>query len=105
MNRSPYEPTRAPLLEQREHGVRWPRALAVWWSAAWRGALYALPGGFVFAALGGFLAVITGAQEQAAIYGAIGGYLVSIPLSMLAMKQALSKHLESLVAEHKQDVA
>jgi hypothetical protein len=105
MNRSPYEPTNAPLLDHREHEVGWRRALAVWWSAAWRGALYTVPGGFVFGALGGLLASIIGVPEQASIYGAVGGYLASIPLSMLAMKQALTKHLASLVAERRQDVA
>lgn len=105
MNQNPYEPTKAPLIEQRQTGIRWGKALAVWWSAAWRGALYAIPGGFVLGAIGGVLAVATGVPEKAQIYGAIGGYIASIPLSMLAMKHALSKHIASLVAEHARDVA
>ena len=78
--------------------VHWPKALAVWWSAAWRGALYGLLGGFVFGALGGIVAGFMGAADQAGIYGAIGGYVASIPASMLGLKQALSRHLPSLIA-------
>jgi hypothetical protein len=100
VNTNPYEPTRAPLLEQRESGVRWGKALAVWWSAAWRGALYATPGGFVLGTLVDVVARLTDVPDnKAQIYAAVGGYLVSIPLSMLALKHALSKHLSSLVAE------
>ncbi len=40
-----------------------------------------------------------GMAEAAQIYGVVGTYAVSIPLSMLAMKQALSRHVASLVAE------
>ena len=78
--------------------LQWPKALAVWWSAAWRGALYGLVGGFVFGAVGGFVAALTGAADQASVYGAIGGYVASIPASMLGLKQALSRHLPSLLA-------
>lgn len=78
--------------------VQWPKALAVWWSAAWRGALYGLIGGFVFGAIAGFVAGFMGAADQAPFYGAIGGYVASIPASMLGLKQALSRHLPSLIA-------
>jgi len=98
MNQNPYEPTKSPLVDQREAVVSWRRALAVWWSAAWRGGLYAIPGGFLFGMLGGVLAAVTGAPQKAQLYAAIGGYLASIPLSMLALKQALTKHVGSLIA-------
>ena len=100
MTTNPYEPTRAPLLEKRESGVRWGKALAVWWSAGWRGALYAIPGGFVLGTVGSVVARLTEVPDRAQIYAVIGGYLASVPLSMLAMKHALSKHLPSLIAEH-----
>ena len=78
--------------------VHWPKTLAVWWSAAWRSALYGVVGGFVFGAVGGVIAGFTGAADQAGIYGAIGGWLASIPASMLGLKQSLSRHLPSLIA-------
>jgi len=78
--------------------VHWPRALAVWWSAAWRGALYGLVGGFVLGAVAGFVAGFMGAADQAPFYGAISGYIASIPASMLGLKQASTRHLPSLVA-------
>jgi hypothetical protein len=78
--------------------VGWPKALAVWWSAAWRGALYGLIGGFVLGSIGGVIAGVMSSPEQAGTYGAVGGYLASIPASMLGLKQALSKHLRSLIA-------
>jgi hypothetical protein len=78
--------------------IGWPQALAVWWSAAWRGFLYGAIGGFILGATGGFIAAVMSAPDKAGIYGAIGGYLASIPASMLGLKQALSRHLPSLIA-------
>ena len=78
--------------------IGWPKALAVWWSAAWRGFLYGAVGGFVLGAIGGFIAGVMSAPDRAGIYGAVGGYLASIPASMLGLKQALSRHLPSLIA-------
>lgn len=98
MERNPYAPPQARLREQRSMTIGWPKALAVWWSAAWRGGLYGLIGGFVFGAIGGVIASVMGAAEQAGIYGAVGGYIASIPASMLGLKQALSQHLPSLIA-------
>ena len=78
--------------------IGWPKALAVWWSAAWRGGLYGMIGGFVLGAIGGLVAGLMSAPEQAGKYGAVGGYIAAIPASMLGLKQALSRHLSSLVA-------
>jgi hypothetical protein len=39
-----------------------------------------------------------GEPQKAALYGAIAGYIAAIPASMLALKQALGKHLPSLAA-------
>ena len=79
--------------------IGWPKALAVWWSAAWRGSLYGAIGGFVLGAIGGLIAgVVMSAPDKVSLYGAVGGYLASIPASMLGLKQALSRHLPSLIA-------
>jgi hypothetical protein len=37
-----------------------------------------------------------GTPEKAALFGSVAGYVGAIPASMLALKHALSKHLESL---------
>lgn len=78
--------------------VTWKKALPVWWSAVWRGAVYGLLGGVVLGATGGALAVMLHTPDKATTYGTIGGYIASIPASMLGVKQALSKHLASLAA-------
>jgi hypothetical protein len=78
--------------------IGWKPALTVWWSAAWRGGLYGALGGIVLGGIGGAVAGIAHAPENASLYGAIGGYVASIPASMLGLKQSLSKHLRSLAA-------
>jgi hypothetical protein len=104
MDRNPYAAPQAAVRDPRV-GIRWPKALSVWWSAAWRGALYGMVGGFLLGAVGGVIAVVAGTPEQGAIYGAIGGYVAAIPASMLGLKQALSKHLASLVGSLDEKVA
>ena len=100
MDQNHYAATSAPLIEQHGLGVRWGRALAVWWSAAWRGFLYSFLAGFVFGAVAAAIGRRMGMAAEAQVYGVMATYAVSIPLSMLAMKQALSKHVASLVAEY-----
>ncbi|HTU68303.1 MAG TPA: hypothetical protein VMF52_20340 [Steroidobacteraceae bacterium] len=98
MSDNRYEPTTAPL-KTAVAPVRWRRALAVWWSASWRAALYALAGGFVFGFIAGLIAYAMGTPEKGGFYGSIAGYVASVPASMLGMKQALSRHIEALVDE------
>jgi hypothetical protein len=76
----------------------WNKALSVWWSIFWRSFLYGALLGFVFGFIGGVIAALMHHPENAAIYGMIGGYIASIPASMLAVKQGVEKHLQSLVA-------
>ena len=97
MTESPYAPPKATV-EKKAIEIRWSNALPVWWSFAWRGFLYGVLGGFALGAVGGAIAVATGVPEKAQFYGSIGGYIASIPATMLAVKQALSKHLASLAA-------
>lgn len=78
--------------------VSWSKALSVWWSMAWRGLIYSVLASFVLGAIGGVIAVVIHSPEKARVYGEIGGYIGSIPASMLALKQTLSKHLASLTA-------
>ena len=78
--------------------ISWGKALSVWWSIAWRGTIYGALGGFVLGFIGGFMAALMHAPEKAQFYGMIGGYIAAIPASMLAVKQAITKHLISLAA-------
>jgi len=78
--------------------ITWRKALSVWWSVAWRGVFYGTVAGFVLGCIGGVLAAVTRHPEKATLFGLIGGYVGSIPASMLGLKQALSKHLASLAA-------
>jgi hypothetical protein len=71
---------------------------------AWRGFFYGLAGGFVLGFIGGFIAAMHD-PSQAATYGTIGGYIAAIPASMLALKQALQKNMESLLAAAQQRAA
>lgn len=68
--------------------ISWKKALSVWWSTCWRGALYGVLAGFILGAIGGVIAAVTGNPGQASAYGTVGGYIGSIPASMLAVKQA-----------------
>jgi hypothetical protein len=44
------------------------------------------------------MAAMLQSPERASLYGMIGGYIASVPASMLAVKQAISKHLPALTA-------
>jgi hypothetical protein len=78
--------------------LSWGKALPIWWSIAWRGTIYGALGGFVLGFIGGFASALMHEPEKARLYGMIGGYIAAFPASMLAVKQAVSKHLPSLAA-------
>ncbi len=82
--------------------ITWKKLLPIWWSFAWRATIYGGIGGFILGFIGGFLAAAMGHPEKAALYGMLSAYIISIPASMLALKQALSKHLLSIasIANH-----
>ena len=76
--------------------ISWGTALVVWWSFAWRAFIYGAIAGFILGFVGGVVAGILQDAENAMLYAAIGGYIGGIPASMLAIKQALQKHIEML---------
>ena len=103
MSANPYSSPSARIADLKlRNEITWGQALPVWWSVVWRGFIYGLAGGFALGFIGGFIAALIGAPEKAALWGTIGGYIAGIPASMLAVKQAMSKHLLSLVriADH-----
>ena len=66
--------------------------LPIWWSMVWRGFLAGAVIGFVIGFGVGFLAALLGNPDAAGPWGAIAGTLVSIPVSLWAMRAAINKH-------------
>ena len=78
--------------------MSWKNTFPVWWSFVWRATVYGAALGSVLGAIAGAFAVLSGVPEKAGIYGGIAGWVGTIPASMLALKQALNKHLAALAA-------
>ena len=76
--------------------ISWEQALSIWWSIFGRGTLYGILTVFVLGFIGGVIAAGTGNPDLTNTYGTVGGYIVSILATILALKQAISKHLLSL---------
>jgi hypothetical protein len=81
----------------------WSEVPSIWWSIMWRTALYAgIPVGFVST----FLARLVYGAASPAFEDALLGYrfvfelALGVPLSMLALKFGLEKHLPLLREEH-----
>ena len=78
--------------------LKWNRLLPVWWSFFWRATIYGGVGGAILGALFGIIAGITGHLDKASFVGNIGGYIATVPASMLALRQTLNVHLGSLTS-------
>lgn len=76
--------------------ISWEQIKYVWWSIVWRNFVYGVIAGMVLGYIGGIIAISMDSPEKSIIFGSIAGFIGSIPTSMLAIKQALSKHLLSL---------
>jgi hypothetical protein len=71
--------------------VTWNRVLLIWWSLAWRSVVFGAVAGAVIGALIGAIAGILGHADKARQLGAIGGQIVSIPISWMVLKIILQK--------------
>ena len=78
--------------------IKWTDSMAVWWSFAWRSTLYGFVAGAACGAIAGGIAGATGHLDKAGQYGGLAGAIAGLGISMLAMKQALEKHLARLSA-------
>jgi hypothetical protein len=78
--------------------IGWDKTIPVWWSFFWRALIYGVAAGFVLGFIAGFGAAMMHSPQNARFAGMIAGYIGSIPASMFAFKQALTKHVASLVA-------
>ena len=72
-------------------GVTWDRVLTVWWSFVWRSVVFGAAAGAVVGALIGAAAGLLGHADKAREWGAIGGQIISIPISVFVLKIILQK--------------
>jgi hypothetical protein len=76
--------------------ISWKQAMPVWWSFFRRAVVYGLALGALLGFFIGLYAAFSGVPDRAALYGALAGWIGAVPASMLALKQAISKHLTRL---------
>lgn len=67
------------------------RTIPIWWAMFWRALVVSMLAGFVLGFIGGIVVVLIGQPELGGPVGAVLGWLVSIPVSIWAMKAALNK--------------
>ena len=72
--------------------ITYTQTLPIWWGMAWRGILLGFVAGAVAGFFAGILAGILGMPEKGVIFGAVSGYLVSIPVSIWALRRSLIAH-------------
>lgn len=65
--------------------------LSIWWSMTWRMVLVSFLVGLVLGAFGGLLAFAAGVPELSSFAGGLLGWLGAVPVSVWALKSALSK--------------
>ena len=66
--------------------------LPIWWSVIWRMTLVGTASSYVAGFIAGFLLAMSGHTGDGALWGGIAGFLVSIPISLWAVRSAINKH-------------
>lgn len=74
-----------------ETEITFEKALSTWWSFLWRATLVSLLCSFVLGFIGGFIVGVGGRSDFPADVVVPFAILVSIPVSVWALKAALSK--------------
>lgn len=67
------------------------QTVSIWWSMMWRATLMGMLVGAILGFIGGYIFMAVGRPELAGIIGALLGWLASIPVSIWALRAALSK--------------
>ncbi len=67
------------------------RTMPIWWAFAWRAFLISMLAGLVLGAIGGFIVGVAGSPQLGGAVGSLLGLFAAIPVSIWAMKSALSK--------------
>lgn len=65
--------------------------LRIWWAFMWRTTIFSILLAAVLGFILGFVLALFGKTEHAKVLGGALGYLVSIPISILVLKQILKK--------------
>lgn len=66
--------------------------LPIWWSMVWRGFLVGAAAGFVAGFVVGFGGALLGHPDASGLWGSVAGMIVSIPVSLWALRAAINKH-------------
>ena len=70
----------------------WGRVLAIWWAMIWRAFIVsAIVGAVAGGIAGGLYVIMGGSPSHSNTIGALAGYVVSIPISMWALRAGLRK--------------
>ena len=77
-----------------EYPVTPGRMLRIWWAVAWRASVGGAVAGFFAGAAAGVIVTAWQHPEWSMAAGAIGGYIVSIPISMWALHAGISKRYQ-----------
>lgn len=67
------------------------KTMPIWWAFAWRAVLVSMLAGAVLGAIGGFIVGVAGSPQLGGAVGSLLGFFASIPVSIWALKSALSK--------------
>jgi hypothetical protein len=74
--------------------VTWERVLKVWWALAWRATVFGVIAGAVLGGIGAALTVVAGMGDSGTV-GAVLGWVVSVPVSIYALRQVLRKRFRT----------
>ena len=78
--------------------IKWSLSALVLWSFAWRSFIYSIIPVIVFGVIGGIFLSATGHSGWLRGYYAVVWYGISIPISIVAMKQTIEVYLTRLIA-------
>jgi len=71
--------------------MTWLRVLLVWWSFFWRFILFSLIAGAALGIVGGLIVGVLGRPDLGRNVGSILGWMASIPVSVWAIRKALTR--------------
>jgi hypothetical protein len=80
----------------RIYQFHWREAMPVWWSIAWRAALYGVVGGHFIGNAARVIAMFTSHSDLASPLGSVATWLAAFIFSIIAVKQALQLHVGRL---------
>jgi hypothetical protein len=79
------------LIGMEEIELTLEKTMPIWWAFAWRAVLVSMLAGFFLGAMGGFIVGVAGSPQLAGAVGSLLGFFGGIPVSIWALKAALSK--------------